>query len=62
MFHNDLCTLFSDPERTKVVYIINTDLKGKLPPKLVNVALPDIQLSFFKGLHKAVAEENKKSS
>ena len=55
-------TPYRDPKRTKVVYIINTDLKGKLPPKLVNAALPDIQLSFFKGLHKAILEESKKCS
>ena len=41
------------------MYIINTDLKGRLPPKIVNAALPDLQLSFFKGLQKAVAEEKK---
>ena len=49
--------LRSHPEKTKVVYIINTDLKGRLPQKLVNAVLPDLQLTFFKGLHRAVAEE-----
>ena len=51
-----------DPEKTKVVYIINTDLKGRLPLKLVNAAMPDLQLTFFKGLQKAVAEEIKAKS
>ena len=57
-----LLRFYRDPEKTKVVYIINTDLKGRLPLKLVNAAMPDLQLTFFKGLQKAVAEEIKAKS
>jgi hypothetical protein len=48
--------LDSDPNCTKLVYAFQTDLKGMIPPKLIDATLPSIQVTFFKNLRKAIKE------
>lgn len=47
---------YRQPEKTKVVYIIQTDLKGRLPMKLIDSVLPSNQLSFFSSVRKAIKD------
>ena len=42
--------------KTKLVYLLHTDLKGKVPTKIVEAALPDMQLSYFSNLCKIIKE------
>ena len=47
---------FRQPDKTKVIYIIQTDLKGRIPIKLIESALPTMQLSFFSSVRKAIKD------
>lgn len=47
---------YRQPDKTKVVYIIQTDLKGRLPMKLIESVLPSNQLSFFSSIRKAIKD------
>ena len=54
--HAHVHALCSDPNCTKLVYAFQTDLKGMIPPKLIDATLPSIQVTFFKNLRKAIKE------
>ena len=49
----------SDPNRTRVVTYIQTDLGGMLPKTLVQNALPTNMLDFFASLRAKLQEDNK---
>ena len=55
-------SLHSDASRTRLVYAFQTDLKGRIPQKLIDTTLPSIQITFFKNLRKAIGERLKEKT
>jgi len=39
------------------MYIVQTDLKGMLPIRLIDSALPSMQITFFSNLRKAIKDK-----
>ena len=62
VFFKHTCTHYRDPSRTKLIYTFQTDLRGKIPPKLIETTLPSIQITFFKNLRKAIKENFKEKT
>ena len=54
-------THYRERGKTKLVYLLHTDLKGKVPTKIVEAALPDMQLSYFSNLRKIIKESAEKT-
>lgn len=49
--------LCSDLNKTKMMYVIQTDLKGKIPHYLIDSTLPSVQVSFYGNCRKAIKDK-----
>lgn len=46
-----------DLNKTKMMYVIQTDLKGKIPHYLIDSTLPSVQVSFYGNCRKAIKDK-----
>lgn len=54
---NFFCThLYRKPATTRMVLMVQTDPRGSIPHKLIETAVPSVQLQFFTQLRKALKD------
>ncbi len=59
VLYNNYCVMcFRELEKTRVVYIIHTNLCGRIPNKIIDIAIPSSQINFFSRLLKEISNSS----